>query len=67
MNNITENITEVIETNKDKFEATKNFRELEKALEEYNEMLKLGIIKKRGYNLISIGQTDINQPSFNTC
>lgn len=43
-----------------------NYEELRAAADSYNEMVKLGIIKKRGYSLLSIDQANIKQPAFNS-
>lgn len=66
MEKISEQIIEIINGTEKKFKGSSNFEELRKASEIYNEMLKMGIIKKRGYNLLSIDQTNIKHPTFNT-
>ncbi len=46
-------------------EGDSNYEELKSASENYKEMVKEGIIKERGYTLLSIEQTDVIQPLFN--
>ena len=66
MEKISEQIIKIISDTEKNFEGEINYEELRKASESYNEMVKMGVIKKRGYNLISIDQTNIKQPTFNS-
>lgn len=66
MKKIIEQITKIISNTEDDFKGDSNYEELKDASEKYNEMVRLGIIKKKGYNLLSIDQTNIKQPSFNS-
>ena len=66
MEKISEQIIKIISDTEKNFEGEINYEELRKASESYNEMVKMGVIKKRGYNLLSIDQTNINQPTFNS-
>ena len=66
MEKISEQIIKIISDTEKNFESEINYEELRKASESYNEMVKMGLIKKRGYNLISIDQTNIKQPTFNS-
>ena len=66
MEKISEQIIKIISDTEKNFEGEINYEELRKAFESYNEMVKMGVIKKRGYNLLSIDQTNINQPTFNS-
>jgi len=66
MEKISEQIIKIISDTEKNFEGEINYEELRKASESYNEMVKMGLIKKRGYNLISIDQTNIKQPTFNS-
>ncbi len=66
MGKISEQIIKIISDTEKDFEGKINYEELRKASESYNEMVKMGVIKKRGYNLLSIDQTNIKQPTFNS-
>jgi hypothetical protein len=66
MEKIDEQVSKIITDDEEKFKDEKHYEELKEALIIYNEMLKSGIIKKRGYNLISIDQINIKQPVFNS-
>ncbi len=66
MKKITEQVIKIIDDTENDFEDESNYKELMEASEKYNKMVKLGIVKKRGYNLLSIDQTDIKQPTFNS-
>ena len=66
MEKISEQIIKIIGDTEKDLEGKSNYEELRKASESYNEMVKMGLIKKRGYNLISIDQTNIKQPTFNS-
>jgi len=66
MEKISEQIIKIISDTEKNFEGEINYEELRKASESYNEMVKMGVIKKRGYNLLSIDQTNIKQPTFNS-
>lgn len=66
MEKISEQINKIIIDAEKNFEGEIDYEELRKASESYNEMVKMGVIKKRGYNLLSIDQTTINQPTFNS-
>lgn len=66
MEKISEQINKIIIDAEKNFESKINYEELRKASESYNEMVKMGVIKKRGYNLLSIDQTNIKQPTFNS-
>ena len=66
MEKISEQIIKIISDTEKNFEGEINYEELRKASENYNEMVKMGVIKKRGYNLLSIDQTNIKQPTFNS-
>ncbi|HBI23388.1 MAG TPA: hypothetical protein DDX84_04110 [Nitrospiraceae bacterium] len=66
MEKISEQIIKIIGDTEKDFEGKSNYEELRKASESYNEMVKMGLIKKRGYNLLSIDQTNIKQPTFNS-
>ena len=66
MEKISEQIIKIISVTEKDFEGEINYEELRKASESYNEMVKMGVIKKRGYNLLSIDQTNIKQPTFNS-
>ena len=66
MKKIAKQLTGVIKKTERTFENDSNYNELKEAVEQYNELIKLGVIKKRGYGLMSIDQTDIKQPTFNS-
>lgn len=66
MEKIDKQIIKIIDDTEKDFKGETNYEELREASEIYNEMIKLGIIKKRGYNLFSIDQTDIKQLTFNS-
>lgn len=66
MEKITEQVIRIIGNTEKGFEGENNYEELKEASERYNEMIKLGIFKKKGYNLLSIDQTNIKQPAFNS-
>ncbi|OGV98015.1 MAG: hypothetical protein A2Z59_06190 [Nitrospinae bacterium RIFCSPLOWO2_02_39_17] len=66
METLSEQITKLASDFEKEFEGEINYEELRAAAESYNEMVKLGIIKKRGYSLLSIDQTNIRQPAFNS-
>ena len=66
MEKISEQIIKLIGDSEKDFEGETNYEELREASERYNEMVKLGIIKKRGYSLLSIDQANIKQPTFNS-
>ena len=66
MEKISEQIIKIISDTEKNFEGEINYEELRKASESYNEMVKMGVIKKRGYNLLSLDQTNIKQPTFNS-
>lgn len=65
MEKISEQIIKIISNTERNFEGEANYEELKKAAESYNEMIKMGIIKKRGYNLLSIDQVN-KQPAYNS-
>lgn len=62
---ISEQIVKLICDAENDFAGEINYEELKEASDSYNEMVKLGIVKKRGYSLLSIDQANIKQPSFN--
>lgn len=66
MEKISEQIIKIISDAEKNFKGEAAYEELRKASENYNEMVKMGVIKKRGYNLLSIDQTNINQLTFNS-
>lgn len=66
MEKLSEQITKVADDFEKEFAGDINYEELRAASENYNEMVKLGILKKRGYSLLSIDQTNIKQPAFNS-
>lgn len=66
MEKISEQITKLVGDFEKEFEGEINYEELRAAADSFNEMVKLGILKKRGYNLLSIDQTNIRQPAFNS-
>ena len=66
METLSEQITKLASDFEKELEGEINYEELRAAAESYNEMVKLGIIKKRGYSLLSIDQTNIRQPAFNS-
>ena len=66
MEKISEQIIKIISDAEKNFKGEVAYEELRKASESYNEMVKMGVIKKRGYNLLSIDQTNIKQPTFNS-
>ena len=66
MEKICEQLIKIISDTEKNLKGEFNYEELRKAAESYNEMVKMGIIKKRGYNLLSIDQTNIKNPTFNS-
>ncbi len=66
MEKIDKQISKIIDDTEKDFKGETNYEELREASESYNEMVRMGIIKKRGYNLLSIDQTNIKQPTFNS-
>lgn len=66
MEKISEQITKLIGDSEKDFAGEINYEELRAAADSFNEMVKLGIIKKRGYSLLSIDQANIKQPVFNS-
>ncbi|MGR3220049.1 MAG: hypothetical protein ACUZ8H_09575 [Candidatus Anammoxibacter sp.] len=64
MKSIKDKVIDTVNDNVAFFEKNDNYQDLKDALEKYNEMLSSGITKKRGYNLLSVDQSNINQPSF---
>ncbi len=65
MEKISEQIAKLVEDSERNFENDTSYEELREASEYFDEMVKQGIVKKRGYNLLSIDQNNIIQPSFN--
>ncbi|MBM4055488.1 MAG: hypothetical protein FJ264_12670 [Planctomycetes bacterium] len=66
MEKIDKQIIKIIDDTEKDFKGETNYEDLREASEIYKEMIKLGIIKKRGYSLLSIDQTNIKQPTFNS-
>jgi hypothetical protein len=66
MEKISKQIIKIIDDTEKDFKGETNYEELREASERYNEMIKLGIIKKRGYNLLSIDHANIKQPTCNS-
>lgn len=66
MEKISEELSKLIDETEKDFEGDNNYKELKDAVDKYNDMLKQGIIKKRGYNLLSIDQANIKHPIFNS-
>lgn len=66
MEKISEQIIKLIGDAEKDFAGEINYEELRAAADSYNEMVKLGITKKRGYSLLSIDQANIKQPAFNS-
>ncbi len=66
MEKISEQIIKLIGDAEKDFAGEINYEELRAAVDSYNEMVKLGITKKRGYSLLSIDQANIKQPAFNS-
>lgn len=66
MGRIADNLADTIADYEKEFEKEPNYHDLNEAVIEYHEMLRLAIVKEKGYNLIRIDQTDIKPPSFNS-
>jgi hypothetical protein len=67
MERIVDQISRVIDNTINDFEGDTNYNDLKEASDNYNELARLGIIKKKGYSLLSIDRTNIKQPTFNSC
>ena len=63
--NIDKKVSEVIVKMDEQFQSDKAFKSIEQANILYEEMVKMGLIKKKGYNLASIVDIHLNTPVFN--
>ncbi len=66
MENISEKLSKILDDTENEFVGDNNYKELKDAVDKYNDMLRQGIVKKRGYNLLSIDQANIKHPLFNS-
>ena len=64
--NIDKKVSEVIVKMDKQFQSDKAFKSIEQANILYEEMVKMGLIKRKGYNLASIVEIHLNTPAFNT-
>jgi len=62
---IEEELTIAIENSNKKFKDEVLLNQFEKALEEFERLVSLGIAKKRGNNLISITDTHLHKSNLN--
>lgn len=63
--NIDKKVSEVIVKMDEQFQSDKAFKSIEQANILYEKMVKMGLIKKKGYNLASIVDIHLNTPVFN--
>ncbi len=63
-NELITTLRSTIERESNKFEKDKTLESFEKALYEFNELVKAGKAKKRGYNLMSIDSRNTLQKSM---
>ncbi|MBM2813722.1 MAG: hypothetical protein HW421_484 [Ignavibacteria bacterium] len=64
--NLTDELNEIISTEPSKFKDDLKYHELEMAVDEYKKLIKSGLVKPRGYNLLTFGEAISNTISFNT-
>lgn len=58
-------LKETLQTQEEKFHDDPQFKEFEKANEEFKNLIQKGIIKERGYNLLTIESAHLNDFHFN--
>ena len=64
--NIDKKVSEVIVKMDKQFQSDKAFKSIEQANILYEEMVKMGLIRREGYNLACIVDIHMNTPAFNT-
>lgn len=64
--NLTKKLEKVLEKEKARLEKEETLEKFEKAAEEFEEMIKKGLVKRRGYNLMTIDNKHLNGCTFNS-
>ncbi len=59
-------VKETITEQSSKFDETQETKDFEKAIEEFERMVESGLVKKRGYTLMTIDDAHLHRATFNT-
>lgn len=65
MGTIEKKMIETIKAETEKFENDPKVKEFEKANSEFKALIKEGIVKERGYNLLTVESAHLNGVHFN--
>ena len=65
MENIVENLQQTIKKIEHSFENNSKLKEFEKASIQFEELVKKGLVQRRGYNLMSITDMHLHRLEFN--
>lgn len=65
MGTIEKNVISTVRTETEKFKNDSKIKEFEKASAEFKSLIEKGLVKERGYNLLSVENAHLKGANFN--